>query len=274
MPLDSPSAGLVALGAMSHLLTQENANDLDLHYGRLVRLCRQSGVQSVELRRHGWPGRYVFDGVDKTGHPWVRKLGSGDRFNITTSTAYQWRIAGEPLVIDETDGVIGYERIYETINGISICRENLAKSHSGVCLAGRAGGESATRDSMRRVQFRSHGIEADLGELLTIMSWNSIGVSRTIFFNTRTHQFDRRGVPIQLVVCDGASSLLRVLDSENFDESDVVGIVHRADEHDSLLHLGSVLDSLRQWYEEIDCDFLHFPLPPYGVVLGLLQQRG
>src|SRR6202043_2958558 len=103
--------------------------------------------------------------------------------------------------------------------------------------------------TMGSIRFACGGREHGLADLLTIDDWSdSNPVSRISFYNSRTGRLDRFGCSPSLVVADGDSGFLRVLDEQRFQNSDVIGVVERTLEHDRLESVGNKMTALRRWY--------------------------
>ena len=160
------------------------------------------------------------------------------------------------------------------VDGARIVPENLRTSFSGLCLSGRVGGETATRDICGSIRFRAGNEEHRLADLLSIHGWNgSGGVSRLSFFNPRTDRFDRFGGIPGLVVADGDASFLSVLRRKEFQRSDVIGVVHRILDRDRLEGLGNRMLDLRQWYEEEHGPVEQSPASFCGISISMLKQK-
>ena len=173
------------------------------------------------------------------------------RITITRSAAIDWRVSGEAPVTVLNGQQVPNSQFYAHLvkNGGEIKPSNLSESHSQICLAGRGVGEARTRDCITNIRFENDGCEADLSQLLTVQGWMPGTVSRVMFYNARTEEFDRqRGKP-QVVIADGDTSFLRVVDGKDFEYSDVVGVIHRTMERDKLEAIGTKLENLRQWYD-------------------------
>lgn len=302
MPCDSAGAGLVALGAMIRGMASPKANDADGHYDALRRYARQY-LQSCrgcdmrcdpQLKGCGYTSevsglvRYK-DGIqweisDKTnltdGSIWFcRKCSSRERLWqwqwLNPAHPTDWRIDGEPApqLINQTGGLP--ERVYEVIvNGASVVPDNLRKSFSGLCLAGRVAGKTASREAYASVRFRVGGVEYNLPELLTVYGWHRYSeISRITFFNAHTQLIDRNGYSPGLVVADGDVSFLRVLDRSEFQTSDVIGIIHRSIERDNLEAVGIRLLNLQQWYAEDSKLMTQVPAVPKGISVAVLRRR-
>ena len=96
--------------------------------------------------------------------------------------------------------------------------------------------------------------------------------SRVTFFNSRARQLDRNTGSTSLVVADGDSAFLRAIDAREFQQSDVVGVIHRTVERDRLESIGTKLADLSQWYVP-DGNVLD-PVPqPRGITVSVLQGR-
>jgi hypothetical protein len=274
MPSDSAAAGLVALGAMRKCLELDDANDTTSHYEKLLALAK-SRPDGITLRHSKWKGEFAFDGLDRDGVPWVRQLRSRSNFrvNIPRSSALNWRIDGEPPVVLVPGQQVPNAQLYSGLvaRGGEIRSSNLSESYSQVCLAGRGTGEVPTRGSMEAIRFREDGVEADLSQLLTVQSWMPGTISRVMFYNSRTEAFDRQSGKPQVVIADGDTSFLKVVDGTDFQDSDVVGVVHRTMERDRLEAIGTKLENLRQWYDHSAIEGL--PQTPRGISISVLKRR-
>jgi len=279
MPSDSAAAGLVTLGAMRRCLELDDANDTSSHYEKLLALARER-PDGVTLRHNKRPGMFAFDGFDRDGL-WVKQLKSksGFRTNISKSSAadpssaLNWRIDGEPPVVLVFGQQVPHAQLYTHLvtRGGEIRSSNLSESYSQVCLAGRGTGEVPTREGMEAIRFREDGVEADLSQLLTVQSWMPGTISRVMFYNSRTEAFDRQSGRPQVVISDGDTSFLKVMDGAVFQESDVVGVVHRTMERDRLEAVGTKLENLRQWYDHSVPEGL--PQTPRGIGICVLKRR-
>lgn len=275
MPTDSAASGLITLGLMRKCMELDDANDVGAHHQRLLTLAR-TRPKEILLRHIKRPGRYVFDGFNSNGDPMVRKLKDRNRqrVNIHRSTALHWRIDDEaPVAIIEGEQVPNaqfYEQLIAT--GGEIRPANLSESHSNVCLAGRATGEAPTKGWMTDIKFRENGCEADLSQLLTVQNWMPGTISRVRFYNARTETFDRESGTPQVVVADGDTSFLKILASAEFEECDVIGVMHRTMEREKLEAVGNKLSSLRQWYRPDDSLLGELSDIPRGVTISVLQR--
>lgn len=302
MPCDSAGAGLVALGAMIRGMASPKANDADGHYDALKRYARQY-IQSCRLcqMRCDPPSRGCGHASEakglvrhKDGVLWrisedtnlnqenikfVRERKSAGRilkewYWLNPSHPNDWIIDGEPAPHVVNDAGTLPQGIYEVFaQGASVVPDNLRKSFSGLCLAGRVTGKTATRDVYASLRFRVGGEEYGLPELLTVYGWHRFSqVSRITFFNAHTHQFDRNGYAPALVVADGDTSFLRVLDRSEFQRSDVIGVIHRAVERDSLEAVGNRMLGLHQWYVE-DAELTsRLSVMPKGITVAILSR--
>ncbi len=295
MPCDSAGAGLVALGAMICGLASPNANDLDGHYEALTRYTRQylESCRACDMRcrpqakgcgyttevsgRVRYKGEHLYAVSERTdlvrGEIWF--FGQGvDRW-LNPPLSIDWQIEGEPLpqLVDETEALP--EQVYDVIvDGAQIVAENLQRSFSGLCLAGRVAGEIASREAYASIKFHIGDMEYGLPGLLTVHGWhNSREVSRVTFFNARTQEIGRSSYAPALVVADGDLSFLRVLDRPEFQTSDVIGVIHRIIERDNLESIGNRMLGLRQWYDD-DTDSMEWlPNMPKGVSVAILKRR-
>jgi hypothetical protein len=94
-----------------------------------------------------------------------------------------------------------------------------------------------------------------------------------MFFNTRTGQFDRQSGLPNLVVVDGDAAFLKVINADEFRNSDVVGVIHRAVERDRLEAVGNMVAELAQWYVPEPERVETIPGVPRGISLSTLRRR-
>lgn len=203
MPCDSAAAGLVALGSMIRNLTNPKANDVDGHYDSLRRFaiqyltsCRDCDLRCDPLSKgcgHKSEAsgrinklnekkkikRYVVSS-ERTdlGKEEIWFFGDGANHWLNPKYAADWWIEGEPPPqLDDNISALPEVVYAEIVDGALIIPENLRRSFSGLCLAGRSAGESATRDSYASVRLRVGDLEYGLHELLTVYQWHQQPIS-------------------------------------------------------------------------------------------------
>lgn len=302
MPCDSAAAGLIALGALVKDFGDPNTNNVDGHYDALLRYahqylesCRDCDLPECnpEVKRCGYMvkaagrlrslqfPRKTFTISDKTDFKkrqiaWEYPNPAGHEDNVTQfpspTKAMSWHIEGEPPPqLTDSVGALSDEAYQQIVVGAKIIPDNLRKSYNGLCLAGRVYGETATREVCESIRFRDASREYFLPDLLTIHGWSSSNlVSRITFFNARTEKLDRRAPAPSLVVADGDTCFLKVLGIREFQQSDVIGVMHRTIKHDELEAVGNRLIALRQWYVE-DSEMLG--CLPRGISVLILKKR-
>ncbi len=284
MPCESAGAGLVTLGAIRLRLTLADANDALTHFERIERLAARQDSETV-LRHQTLKGRFRLIGRDQGGLVWARleqRAGVDNsthngppRIAIHAGNAGEWRLEKEaPAEIVHGAG-LPFRAFYESlIEGVAVPLEsNLARSDSAICLAGRVAGESVSRAAFSAVRFECQQSIANLADLLTVHRWSPETVSRLTFFNSRTRQLDRNTGLTNLVVADGDAAFLRAVESPQFEQSDVVGVIHRAVERDRLEAVGTKLADLAQWYETATETLGRISPPPTGITVSVLQRR-
>lgn len=294
MPSDSAGAGLVTLGALIRDLKHPRTSDADCHSDHLVEYARQYLDYCRRCRLRCDPSSqgcgFVTEAtgrvrsrcgkiyhVSERSDLHTRCLGF-ERGNITEwpspTRLVDWHIDGEPPVeLPQIEGELPAGRYQALIEGAPITGENLRRTYSGLCLAGRSGGENASLDVCQTVRFRSGSAEFGLASALTIHGWSECQVSRAAFFNVRTERLDRSVGQVRFVVADGDASFLNVIDRAEFRNGDVVGVIHRIMERDRLEAVGNKLSALRQWYvpdEEMLCGL---PAVPRGTSVSILRRR-
>jgi len=264
---------------MRRRLEMDDANDLTAHFQRIRALALRSGDDVTKLRFRSDRKRYVVDKIGKIGDMevvWVERIPPtmSTRWSISLSTALEWRFDGEaPVQVISGDQVL-YERHYSELvpQGGAIKSSNLTRSDSGICLAGRVAGGNSTRTALAAIRYKANGYVADLSQLLTVHNWSPGTISRVSFFNCRTGQLDRSTRRPRLVVVDGDTSFLKVTEREEFQQSDIVGIMHRTLERDRLEAVGEKLANLDQWYERDTQLLRSLPQPPRGIGISLFKR--
>jgi hypothetical protein len=278
MPCDSAAAGLIALGAMLKRLETDGANDRAAHFERIRYLSAQpnNGVDLFDQRNRGRKrGPYFLDGQLNVDQMWACLRAEPEtRVTISQSSARFWQFFGEPPVEILDGGSLSHGTIYSELPGASgtIRTENLNHSDSDICLAGRPSGDAGTRRAMGELRFWTQsGPIASLADLLTIHEWQGETVSRVVFFNTRTRQFDRVSRPPRLVLTDGELSFAAAL--SRFPESDVVGVISRSSDREKLEIVGARMADMNQWFEGDDDLVRQLPVAPRGISLSVLRER-
>ncbi len=296
LPSDSAAAGLVTLGALLRDLENPNANDIAGHYAALARHAQQYLTSCRDCEYRCRPDikkcGYVAEARGR-----VRSVNSphrvyvvSDRTNIEQRElafvyrdliefpkpqfATDWYLDNEPpLVLAANEGELCCDRYRGFFPEQNIFAENLRKTYSGLCLAGRAAGERSTRDSFATVRFRQEGSDFRLDDLLTVNGWSDAAVSRVSFFNVRTEKFDRRNENPALVVADGHVSFLKATGRSEFQQGDILGMFSRTLERDALETLGNKIQSWSQWYET-DHELLSRIAPiPRGIAVTVLRRK-
>lgn len=280
MPCESAGAGLVALGAMCYRLSQGNAVDPLSHFERLHRIAASQDGQILRHRLR--KGRWRLKPADPSGTVWAEQEQSRradrngpPRCAILERNAGEWILDGEPPAETVRGEPLPYERFYDELFGdvAAPLELNLARSDSAICLAGRAAGERATRTVYSAIRLACGGRVANLAELLTVHNWSPGTVSRVTFFNSRTRTLDRNTGLTKLVVADGDVAFLRALDAPEFEDSDIIGVIHRAIERDRLESIGTKLVDLSQWYV-LDTEVPErVSTPPPGITVSVQQRR-
>lgn len=268
MPSDSAAAGLISLGAMRRCLELDDANDLDNHFRRILSMGQRK-ASGIRLR-HSKYGIHIIDEVRADGTLLVKNTRRpASKISISRSTSREWQFDGEAPVAIRHGQQLPNSEIYLHLvqNGGAIQPSNLSASDSGVCLAGSVTGGANTRNRLADIRLRHDGCEADLSELLTVQDWMPGTVSRIMFFNSRTEEFDRTTRQPQLVIADGDACFLRLLDKPEFEHSDVIGVIHRTMERERLEAVGTRLASLRQWYDPDEA-----PPTPRGISITTLRR--
>ena len=296
MPCDSAGAGLITLGALIRDLANPQANDIDGHYDRLMayahqhlQFCRNCKIRCLPERKGCGFSReatgklrslqsphsgYVLTEKTDFHQRQISFHRDGVDFWPKPQSSTNYYIEGEPPPKwSRAAGALPAEPYNRLVPRSQIHLENLRRSFSGLCLAGRAGGENATRGICAAARFRAGKNEQGLDELLAVHEWSAFKVSRVAFFNARTHEFDRNVAVPRLVVADGDVSFLRVAGLDEFHQSDIIGVIHRTVERDRLEELGAKMSSLRQWYAPDEDMLLGLPEVPRGMSVAILKRR-
>jgi hypothetical protein len=297
MPCDSAAAGLIAVGAMVRDLADPRANDVDGHYDKLLLYARQF-LESCESCDMKCKPEIKHCGHAKQATGKLRSpLLPHQTFKISTRTNFEertlawtyrngviewptpqyainWHIEGEPPPEwNQPDGELSSNTYQALLDELTVLPENLKRSYSGLCFAGRAGGESVSRELCSSIRFNNGIAEYGLDELLTIHGWSKCNVSRIAFFNPRTEKLDRSNAASNLVIADGDTSFLKVCDHAQFAASDIIGVIHRNVERDRLEAVGAKILP-NQWMSADTDKLCELPTLPRGISIAILKERG
>lgn len=275
-PCESAAAGLIALGAMLRRLQQPGTDDLSAHLARLRSLTPE-GSYRVVLRNRHHKGRRFGLIRDEAGEIWFQELGrkDPDRRLLLDPHASNWYFDDEPPVEGHKGIELPHRALYESLlpNDAPVPGENLRRTDSGIVLAGRAGGRSATEQILGDIRFRSNAQEVALSELLAVHGWQPQNVSRIRYFNPRagmSEPFDRPGPAPDLVVADGPRAFEAILDCPETVNSDVLSVIPRIADPDQLEKLAQRVQGLTQWYDANLGIGADLPLLPPGVEIVTL----
>ncbi|MDR4485053.1 MAG: hypothetical protein R3B95_17915 [Nitrospirales bacterium] len=300
MPCDSAAAGLIALGALIRDLENSIANDGDGHYDSMLRYARQYLECCRDCTMRCWPeikgcgcaaearglvrdkrGKLHQIVAIKEGAKWYEQaiVCFDPRKDATRcilrQSATDWRIDGEPppQMVTKPETALPGEAYVRIVKEAKVVSDNLCKTFSGLCLAGRVTGETASRKQYAAIRFKSEEGEYDLPNLLTVHGWSPSKIlSRMTFFNARTGLLDRRSCEPALVVADGAECFLKILAGADFQRSDVIGVIHRIIERDQLEDVGNRMIGLRQWYVEDSELLAQLRDQPCGISVSILSR--
>lgn len=299
MPCDSPAAGLVALGAMVRDLGDPCANDVDAHYDKLMRYARQflESCKSCDIK--------CYPNVKKCGHvkqatgrlwspslrgtvqiseqtdfesrrlKWILRSGRNKHCIVELKPEYtkDYNIEDEPRCEWNDDACELPRWPYQALfDRVTILPENLRRSYSGLCFAGRIMGETASREVCERVLLSDGNCTYSLRQLLAIHNWSYGRVSRMAYFNSRTRNLDRNAATPALVVADGDVAFLRACDHPEFQSCDVIGVIHRTIEYDRLEAIGIKMQP-SLWFAADTDTLCELPPTPRGISIAVLKGR-
>ncbi len=297
MPSDSAAAGLLTLGVLIRDLANPEANDIAGHYDALLRhaqqyleSCRDCDLETCnpEVKRCGHVAkasgrmrsnlfprkRYI---ISERTNVLERRLAFSYRDKLyfpNPDFVSEWYFEGDPPPkVDSPQNELPAAPYRRIIENDRIFPENLRKTYSGLCLAGRSAGEKETREVLASIRFRDGTEEFSLEKLLTIHGWSATDVSRVSFFNARTAAIDRIIGSPALVVADGDASFLRVTSRPEFQQSDILGVISCTSERDALEAVGNKMQALRQWYHPDAETFSRIGPVPRGISLSILRRR-
>jgi hypothetical protein len=84
---------------------------------------------------------------------------------------------------------------------------------------------------------------------------------------------DRHVEAPHLIVADGDTSFLNIIDHPRFCNGDIVGVIHRVIERERLEALGNKMSSKRQWYIQDEDMLCGLPEVPRGISISILKRR-
>jgi len=302
MPCESPSAGLVALGALIGDLGKEDANDVDAHFEKIASYGKQylgsckectnicyPEIQNCGHQKHSTGElrspflnreKVKITNVLKDSIQWSKKTNrrNGEqKYAIVTANREKikkYHIEDEPPVLwAESMKKLPHHLYNELITGTSFLTKNLSSTYSGLCFAGRVGGEKASFEICSSVKLRYGHEEFLLSEVMSISAWTKETVSRMSYFNTRTMDLDRKvGFP-HLIVADGSSAFHKAIDYPEFRDSHILAVIKRTDTRTNHDLVSLKLASIGQWYA-LDNNILEGLITlPKGITMTNLQRK-
>lgn len=293
MPCDSPAAGLVTLGALAGDLGRAEASDVQGHFDSLLRyakqyltVCRDCTVRCrPKDRRCGYQHESTGKLRRQLGHQLVGPVVSvtegpvpsislhvrGGTVSLHPAAALGYSVHHAPPIETAAEQGLDTSPYRAIVKGCSPTSQNQQRSYSGLCLAGRGTGAEPTCVWLSQWMFDVADRTYPLAELLTIRSWGERGVSRATLFNPRTGDFDRPTSFTRLVVADGDAAFEDALGRREFEQADIIGVLHRTAADDAAARLGERLRALRQWYGEVEVGALQ--PAPRGMAIQVLQRR-
>ena len=279
MPIKTPAAGLVALGAVAADLKDHAANDKDRHYDSLLGYARQFlhacktckfrcrpdlrkcgyAHESTGTLRHKDRPRfklYVSSQTDFAAKVLRLASKSDGSGGLTTIEAAEWthnyyEDDGVPLLLGRSSSSMSTDIIGRIFPDDNVCSSNLAASYSSLCLAGGAAGQAASQSELAAFLFAGSDRKS-LAALLPIIGWDDgcTELSRLIYFNTRGKGAFAQAINNpNLVITDGMDALASVLSEKKLKGADVVAVVSRIHERDKMEEFGALLEGQAQWYE-------------------------
>jgi hypothetical protein len=284
MPIKTPAAGLIALGAVTADLADSTANDRHRHYDTIlsyarqylhacrdcrfrcrpdIRKCGYSSEASGFLRHKDRPLAKLFVTSETDFQAKILRFsakadGSGAK---TTVQGPDWQhifdyyeSEGIPLSLGRSAGRVDKQDFAKIFPTTDFFEPNLSTSYSSLCFAGGASGQTASQGEMEFFCFKGDKPKS-LASLLPIHGWDngSTELSRLIYFNTRGKgTFTQALNNPNLVIADGMDALTSVLSEKKLKSSDVIAVVNRIHERDKMEEFGALLEGQAQWYERID----------------------
>jgi hypothetical protein len=281
MPVKSPAAGLVALGAFVADLSDSAANDKSRHYDVLLGYAQQylSRCKNCKLRCRpdltncGYTSEStgVLRNVNKLREKYyvqketnlltkdlrlaTRQDGTGVKIGFySPEGSHNYYIdGGAPLSLGGSTNWYDSDPIKEIFHQ-NFFNDNFKTSYSALCYAGVASGEAATQSDLAKFIFKTSKNKS-LAELLPIYGWDNgnTELSRVIYYNSRGKgTFSQPVNSPNLIIADGTDALNSVLSQhKKLGEADIIAIVNRIIERDKMEEFSDRLDSLTQWYEKI-----------------------
>lgn len=299
MPCDSQAAALISLGAVVRDLGDPQANDLDAHYNRLLNYARQflKHCKHCDVPCHPKVKQcgYTKQSTGRLRSPllrgtveiseqtdfdarelkWIQRSGRNGICTVVRKPEHlkDYHIEDEPpCEWNEAAGDLPRWPYEAMIEELTIIPDNLRRSFSGLCFAGRITGEKTTQEVCEQVRLGDTNCAYSLRQLLAIHGWSDFRISRMAYFNPRTRKIDRKVVPPSLVVADGDIAFLQAVDQADFQSSDIVGVVHRTMERDRLEAVGLKMQP-DHWLAPDTNMLCELPSQPKGISIAILKSR-
>lgn len=297
MPCESPGAALVTLGSLIRDLCNPDANEIENYYQFLKRYsfqyldyCRCCDLDRCDPSISGCGFKSRASGSVKSvrgpqsGYKVGETADNGERqitFDrrgvanwLLPQNAVRFYVEGSsPCIVGTDDGTLQSEHYSDVIPEADIIPDNLKRSYSGLCIAGRPFGESGSKDAYSKIRFKGETFECGLDELLTINTWSNSKISRVAYFNTRIKKHAIQCNKPALVIADGDKAFLQCLNLDEFQQSDIIGITSQVIDHERLEMLGNTLQQLIHWYDhDLSLEEV-LPSSPLGVTYSVLKTR-
>lgn len=267
----SPLPLFTLLGAIRKDLESPDSDDISDHFERL-----KNNRTEVVLHRRGRIRLFFEKYDDQQQRIWYRQEeNSGSRHQdpyrvcITKGACDQYHFINEPpIAISHADSPLVFPDFLDSfILQIEnkIHEENLYKSHSRICYAGSPRGEKASKRYAKSIsiEYGDYGDSLDLARLLMIDEWNESRVSRTLYYNSRTGNFDRPCRNPDIVIAEDEGAFIRIVSERFFSFSDIIAFIPSTMKREVSLMVRECIGSILQWYDLSKSQYILDP--PNGI---------
>lgn len=303
MPCDTPTAGLIALGAIRADLSNSEANNTDGHFKSIIQACteslnkRTSDITDNQNERP-WDIRNTQDDTtwlfaecnshagivyvkDSGYRPFVKRKGkkvanpSGQcTSSIFPHNALRWQLKDHPLPVAESNSQFPLDKeLYNDLGRFDseILDTNLYTSYDGIILVTKSASEHSNyMKKLALTGFIRNDNSYVLPELLTISSDQKHHLMRLrVISETKlepeTHAHSK------LIIADGVNAFINA--ESKYPASDIIAILNRSGSPDSLEQLKDWVTSKERYYSKSRQNDLSEESIPKEILVRVLERK-
>lgn len=303
MPFDTPTAGLVALGAIRADLGAPEANNTDDHFNSIIQACKvslskQSNDTANSPNESPWDIRNTMDdskwsfseydsqaGIvhikDSRYKPFIKRKGkkianpSGQCISsIFQYNSLKWQLKDHPVPVVEHTSQLPLDRqLYSNLGNFEteILNENLKASYDGIVLVTKSVDERSNyMKNLSLTGFIKNNISHSLPKLLTITSDFKHHIVRLKALSETKLVAEPHALS-KLIIADGSKAFINA--ESKYPESDIVAIINRSGSAESLEIIRDWIATSERYYTNLVLDDSCIGNTPKGVIIKILERK-